>query len=66
MQLFLLNIVAFGRDVLYNIRMREAKRYQDVLSHLKAGRVYQWNELKNYSNSLGRDMKHLLKKGVPA
>lgn len=44
--------------------MRQVKRCYELLSQLSAGRVYSWNELKEYSKSPGRDVKRLLDEGL--
>lgn len=41
----------------------EAYRYKEVLKNLKPGKVYKWNELKQYSHSLGRDIPRLVQNG---
>ncbi len=44
--------------------MKQVKRCYELLSQLSAGQLYSWDDLKGYSNSLGRDVKRLLEEGL--
>jgi hypothetical protein len=63
MHLFLVNKVALRKVTCYIGSMRQVNRCYEVLSQLKVGRVYSWDEMKEYSKSPGRDVKRLLDEG---
>lgn len=60
----LVKIVALISLTCYILCMRQVKQCYELLSQLKPGEVYSWDSLKEYSNSLGRDVKRLLEEGL--
>lgn len=64
MHLFLIKIVALSFVTCYIYIMKKVKRCYDVLSSLSPGELYSWDNLKEYSNSPGRDIKRLVDEGL--
>lgn len=44
--------------------MKKVKKCYELLGSLLPGKLYSWNVLKEYSSSLGRDLKRLLDEGL--